>query len=120
VGLNRNGFKSAIQKGSARYIVLCSHSHEDNNNVKPVLKEEGAVLERFVGTKQAEDIPVKGVELYMTLSAAAKGEEQHLYLASGRPQPAPPRDSDHNLTTEQAKEVGRVNVVFTPVAGRPP
>jgi hypothetical protein len=119
VGLNRNGFKSAIQKGSARYIVLCSHSHE-YNNVKPVFNEDGVVIERFVGTKQAEDIPVKGVELYMTLSAAVKGDEQHLYLASGRPQPAPLKDSGHNLTTEQAKEVDKVNVLFTPVAGRPP
>jgi hypothetical protein len=119
VGLNRNGFKSAIQKGATRYIALCSHSHE-YNNVKPVFNEDGVVIERFVGTNQAEDIPVKGVELYMTLSAAAKGEEQHLYLASGRSQPAPPRDSGHNLITEQAKEVGKVNVMFTPVAGRPP
>jgi hypothetical protein len=120
VGLNRNGFKSAIQKGATRYIALCSHSHEDNNNVKPVFNEDGVVIERFVDTKQAEDIPVKSVALYMTLSAAAKGEEQHLYLASGRPQPAPPRDSGHNLTTEQAKEVSKANVLFTPVAGRPP
>ena len=42
-------------------IVLCSHSHGDHNNVRPVLKEGGVVLEGFVGAKEVEDILVKGV-----------------------------------------------------------
>ena len=99
-------------------IVLCSHSHRDHNNIRPVLKEGGVVLEGFVGAMEVQDILVKGVA---TLHAAAGGSqrgENSVYITQldgltlchlG--------DLGHDLTAEQAKEIGTPDVLFTPIAG---
>jgi L-ascorbate metabolism protein UlaG (beta-lactamase superfamily) len=42
-------------------IVLCSHGHQDHNNTKPVSHEGSTIIEAFTGTKQIDDISIKGV-----------------------------------------------------------
>jgi L-ascorbate metabolism protein UlaG (beta-lactamase superfamily) len=99
-------------------MVLCSHSHGDHNNVKPVLKERGVVLEGFVGTKQIEDIPVKGVAtLHDATGGSQRGKNSVYIVQLDGLKLCHLGDLGHDLTAEQAKEIGKVDVLFTPVAG---
>ena len=99
-------------------IVLCSHSHGDHNNVRPVLKEGGVVLEGFVGAKELEDILVKGVATQHDAAGGSQRGKNSVYVVQlDGLKLCHLGDLGHDLTAEQAKEVGKVDVLFTPVAG---
>ncbi len=99
-------------------IVLCSHSHADHNNVRPVLKEGGVVLEGFVGAKKVEDIPVKGVAtLHDAAGGSQRGKNSVYIIQLDGLKLCHLGDLGHDLTAEQAKEIGTPDVLFTPVAG---
>ena len=99
-------------------VVLCSHSHGDHNNVKPVLREGGVVLEGFVGTKQAEHVPVKGVATqHNAVGGSQRGKNSVYIVQLDGIKLCHLGDLGHDLTAEQAKEIGKVDVLFTPIAG---
>ncbi len=99
-------------------VVLCSHSHVDHNNSKPVLKEGGVVLEGFVGAKEVNGILVKGVAtLHDAVGGSQRGKNSVYVVEVDGLRLCHLGDLGHDLTVEQAKDVGKVDVVFTPVAG---
>jgi L-ascorbate metabolism protein UlaG (beta-lactamase superfamily) len=99
-------------------VVLCSHSHPDHNNAKPVLKEGGVTLEGFVGAKDVEGIPVKGVAtLHDAAGGSQRGKNSVYIIRLDGLRLCHLGDLGHDLTPEQAKEIGKVDVLFTPVAG---
>lgn len=99
-------------------IVLCSHSHGDHNNSKPVLKDGGVVLEGFVGTKDVGDVQVKGVAtLHDNAGGSQRGKNSVYIIQLDGLKLCHLGDLGHDLSAEQAKEIGNVDVVFTPCAG---
>jgi L-ascorbate metabolism protein UlaG (beta-lactamase superfamily) len=61
---------------------------------------------------------VKGVAtLHDAAGRQPEGEEQRLYVQLDGLKLCHIGDLGHNLTAEQAKEIGKVDVLFTPVAG---
>jgi L-ascorbate metabolism protein UlaG (beta-lactamase superfamily) len=99
-------------------IVLCSHSHGDHNNVKPVLKEGGVVLEGFIGAKQVEGVLVKGVATLHDAAGGSQRGKNTIYIVQlDGLKLCHLGDLGHDLTAEQAKDIGNVDVLFTPVAG---
>ena len=57
---------------AAADIVLCSQSHQDHNNAKPVLGKEGQVLEGFVGSKKVKGVSIKGVAAFHDEATGSK------------------------------------------------
>ena len=99
-------------------IVLCSHSHGDHNNVKPVLKEGGVVLEGFVGIKEVKGIQVKGVATFHdNVGGGQRGKNSVYVVQLDGLKLCHLGDLGHELTAEHEKEIGKVDIVFTPVAG---
>ncbi|MFH0748354.1 MAG: MBL fold metallo-hydrolase [Candidatus Bathyarchaeota archaeon] len=99
-------------------IVLCSHSHGDHNNVKPVLGEGGIVLEGFIGTKEVKGISVTGVAtLHDTMGGSQRGKNTIYVVQMDGLQICHLGDLGHDLTAEQVKEIGKIDIVFSPVAG---
>lgn len=99
-------------------VVLCSHGHRDHNNVKPVLKEGGDALEGFVGAKDVGGIPVKGVAtLHDDAGGSQRGKNSVYTVQLDGLKLCHLGDLGHDLTAEQAKEIGKVDVLCTPVAG---
>jgi L-ascorbate metabolism protein UlaG (beta-lactamase superfamily) len=99
-------------------VVLCSHSHGDHNNVKPVLKEGGSALEGFVGAKDVGGVPVKGVAtLHDDAGGSQRGKNSVYIVRFEGLKLCHLGDLGHDLTSEQAREIGKVDVLFTPVAG---
>ena len=99
-------------------IVLCSHGHPDHNNIRPVLKEGGVVLEGFVGEMEVEDIPVKGVAtLHDAAGGSQRGKNSVYIIQLDGLTLCHLGDLGHDLTAELAKEIGTPDVLFTPVAG---
>jgi L-ascorbate metabolism protein UlaG (beta-lactamase superfamily) len=99
-------------------IVLCSHSHPDHNNVKQVLKEGGVALEGFVGQKDVEGVAVSGIAtLHDSAGGSQRGKNSVYVVQLDGLKLCHLGDLGHDLTVEQAKEIGKVDVLFTPVAG---
>jgi L-ascorbate metabolism protein UlaG (beta-lactamase superfamily) len=99
-------------------IVLYSHGHPDHNNIRPVLKEGGVVLEGFVGAMEVEDVPMRGVAtLHDAAGGSQKGENSVYVIQLDGLTLCHLGDVGHELTAEQAKEIATPDVLFTPVAG---
>lgn len=99
-------------------LVLCSHSHDDHNNVKPVLKKGGVVLEGFVGEKKIKGISVRGIAtLHDAANGSQRGKNSVYTIQLDGLKLCHLGDLGHDLTTEQVKDVGKIDILFTPVAG---
>jgi L-ascorbate metabolism protein UlaG (beta-lactamase superfamily) len=103
---------------AAADIVLCTHSHQDHNNAKPVLGKGGQVLEGFVGSKNLKGVPIKGVATFHDEAAGSKRGKNSIYnFALDAVQFCHLGDLGHDLTSETVKEIGSIDVAFVPVGG---
>jgi L-ascorbate metabolism protein UlaG (beta-lactamase superfamily) len=103
---------------AAADIVLCSHSHQDHNNTKPVLGKKGQALEGFVGSKEIEGITIKGVAAFHDEAVGSKRGKNSIYTFNiDGVQFCHLGDLGHELSSPIAKEIGRVDALFVPVGG---
>jgi L-ascorbate metabolism protein UlaG (beta-lactamase superfamily) len=103
---------------AAADIVLCSHSHQDHNNVKPVLGKEGEVLEGFVGSKKVKGVTIKGVAAFHDEAKGSKRGKNSIYTFTlDGVQFCHLGDLGHELSSATAEEIGRINVLFVPTGG---
>ena len=99
-------------------IVLCSHSHQDHNNVKPVLGKEGQVLESFVGSKKVKGVTIRGIAAFHDEAKGSKRGKNSIYtFALDNVQFCHLGDLGHDLSPEILKEIGKIDVLFVPVGG---
>jgi L-ascorbate metabolism protein UlaG (beta-lactamase superfamily) len=99
-------------------LVLCSHSHQDHNNVKPVLAKEGEVLEGFVGSREVKGVVIKGVSTFHDETSGSKRGKNTIYTFSlDGVRFCHLGDLGHDLSSETVKEIGKVDVLFVPVGG---
>jgi L-ascorbate metabolism protein UlaG (beta-lactamase superfamily) len=103
---------------AAADIVLCSHSHQDHNNVKPVLGKEGQMLESFVGSKKVKGVSMKGVAAFHDETKGSKRGKNSIYTFSlDGVQFCHLGDLGHELSSATVEEIGKVDVLFVPVGG---
>jgi L-ascorbate metabolism protein UlaG (beta-lactamase superfamily) len=103
---------------AAADIVLCSHSHQDHNNVKPVLGKDGQVLEGYVGSKNVKGVFIKGVAAFHDEATGSKRGKNSIYAFTlDGVQFCHLGDLGHDLSSETVKEIGNVDVAFVPVGG---
>ena len=103
---------------AAADIVLCSHNHQDHNNVKPVLGKEGEVLEGFVGSKKVKGVTIKGVAAFHDEAKGSKRGKNSIYTFTlDGVQFCHLGDLGHELCSATAEEIGRINVLFVPTGG---
>lgn len=103
---------------AAADIVLCSHSHQDHNNVKPVLGKEGQALESFVGSKKVKGVTITGVAAFHDEATGSKRGKNSIYTFNvDGVQFCHLGDLGHELSSTIAQEIGRVDVLFVPVGG---
>jgi L-ascorbate metabolism protein UlaG (beta-lactamase superfamily) len=99
-------------------IVLCSHGHQDHNNTKPVSHEGSTIMEAFTGTRQIDDISIKGVLAYHDDSQGSKRGRNSIYAVHFEDVAfCHLGDLGHELTSSQVNEIGSVDVLFLPVGG---
>jgi len=101
-------------------VVLCSHSHRDHNNIGPVLKDGGIVLEGFVGSREIQGVSVNGVASFHDAVGGKQRGKNSIYVVQlddirfchlG--------DLGHELTSKHINEIREIDVLFTPVGGGP-
>jgi L-ascorbate metabolism protein UlaG (beta-lactamase superfamily) len=103
---------------AAADIVLCSHSHGDHHNVKPVLGKEGQVLEGFVGSRKVKEVPVKGVAAFHDDAMGTKRGKNSIYtFRLDGIQFCHLGDLGHDLSSTAVGDIGRIDVLFIPVGG---
>ena len=103
---------------AAADIVLCSHSHGDHNNAKPVLGKDGRVLESFVGSKNVKGVAIKGVAAFHDDAMGSKRGKNSIYTFNlDGVQFCHLGDLGHELSPAALEAIGRVDVVFVPVGG---
>jgi L-ascorbate metabolism protein UlaG (beta-lactamase superfamily) len=103
---------------AAADIVLCSHSHKDHNNIKPVLGKEGQALENFVGSKKVKGVTIKGIAAFHDEATGSKRGKNSIYTFNiDGVQFCHLGDLGHELSSAMAQEIGRVDVLFVPVGG---
>ena len=101
-------------------LVLCSHSHRDHNNSSPVLNEDGVVLEGFIGETETKGISVRDVSSFHdTAKGSQRGKNSIYTFQLDGLRFCHLGDLGHDLTDKQIKEIGDVDVLFTPVGGGP-
>ena len=101
-------------------VVLCSHSHRDHNNVRPVLGAGGTVIEGFVGVKDVHGISVKGVASFHDAAGGRQRGANSIYVVSlDGVRFCHLGDLGHALTKAHVDAVGAIDVLFTPVGGGP-
>ena len=61
-------------------IILCSHGHPDHNNTKPVSHEKSIVMEAFIGTRQIDEVSIKGVATFHDDSEGSKRGRNSAYV----------------------------------------
>lgn len=99
-------------------IVVCSHSHGDHNNVEPVLKKGGIVLEGFVGSQKVQNVSIKGVAtLHDAAGGSQRGNNSVAVVDLDGLKMCHLGDLGHDLSSNQSQEIGAIDVLFTPVAG---
>jgi L-ascorbate metabolism protein UlaG (beta-lactamase superfamily) len=99
-------------------IVLCSHSHGDHNNTKPVLGKDGQVLESFVGSKNLKGISIKGIATFHDEATGSKRGKNSVYTFNlDGVQFCHLGDLGHELSPATLKDIGPADVVFVPVGG---
>jgi L-ascorbate metabolism protein UlaG (beta-lactamase superfamily) len=101
-------------------IVLCSHSHGDHNNVKPVLKKGGVTLEGFVGSRNISDVSINGVATFHDATGGSQRGKNSIYIIQlDDIRLCHLGDLGHDLTKEQAEAIGGEDVLFVPIGGGP-
>jgi L-ascorbate metabolism protein UlaG (beta-lactamase superfamily) len=99
-------------------IVLCTHGHQDHNNTKPVSHEKSVVMEAFTGTKQIDDIPIRGIATFHDDSQGSKRGRNSVYVVDFEDVTfCHLGDLGHLLSSSQVNEIGSVDVLFLPVGG---
>jgi L-ascorbate metabolism protein UlaG (beta-lactamase superfamily) len=99
-------------------IVLCSHDHQDHNNTKPVSHGKTVVIEGFTGTRQIDDIPIRGVATFHDDSEGSKRGRNSVYVVDFQDVAfCHLGDLGHGLSSSQVNEIGSVDVLFIPVGG---
>ncbi|MBS7626314.1 MBL fold metallo-hydrolase [Candidatus Bathyarchaeota archaeon] len=99
-------------------IILCSHSHSDHNNVRPVRHERSIVLEGFGGVKDVDGISIKGINTFHDeAKGSARGKNTIYVVGFGGLSFCHLGDLGHILTPSQIDEVGPVQVLFLPIGG---
>jgi L-ascorbate metabolism protein UlaG (beta-lactamase superfamily) len=61
-------------------IILCSHGHPDHSNTKPVSHEKSIVMEAFIGTRQIDEVSIKGVATFHDDSEGSKRGRNSTYV----------------------------------------
>jgi L-ascorbate metabolism protein UlaG (beta-lactamase superfamily) len=103
---------------AAADIVLCSHSHQDHNNVKPVLGKPGEALESFVGSKKVKGVSITGVAAFHDDATGSKRGKNSIYTFNlDGVQFCHLGDLGHELSSATIEEIGKVEVLFVPVGG---
>ncbi len=101
-------------------VVLCSHSHRDHNNVRPVLAAGGTVVEGFVGMKDVHGISVKGVSSFHDAAGGSQRGANSIYMVSlDEVRFCHLGDLGHELVKSHVDAIGAIDVLFTPVGGGP-
>lgn len=101
-------------------LVLCSHSHRDHNNVGPVIKDGGTVLEEFVGSRDVAGVSVKGVATFHDDEGGSQRGKNSIYvLQIDGLRVCHLGDLGHDLTGEHIEEIGTIEALLTPVGGGP-
>ncbi len=99
-------------------LVLCSHGHGDHDHHKPVKAKDGVVEKEFVGEKTFKGIPVKGIATFHDEEKGGKRGTNSIYVFMidgisfchvG--------DLGHDLSSEEIKQIGEIDVIFIPVGG---
>lgn len=99
-------------------IILCTHSHADHNNAKPVMKKDSVVLESFTGIKKMDDITVKGVATFHDDTGGGARGRNSIYVINMEDLTfCHIGDLGHDLADSQIAEIGKVDVLFIPVGG---
>lgn len=99
-------------------IVLCSHGHQDHNNTKPVTHEKSVVMEAFSGTRQIDNISIKGVATFHDESEGSERGRNCAYAVRFEDVAfCHLGDLGHELSSSQTNEIGSVDVLFLPVGG---
>jgi L-ascorbate metabolism protein UlaG (beta-lactamase superfamily) len=99
-------------------IVLCSHDHQDHNNTKPVSHENSVVMKAFTGTKQIDDVPIRGVATFHDDSQGSKRGRNSVYVVNFEDVGfCHLGDLGHGLSSSQVNEIGSTDVLFLPVGG---
>ena len=97
-------------------IILCSYSHTDHNNAKPVMKRDSVVLEGFTGSKKIDDIIIKGVATFHDdTEDKARGNNSIYVMNMEDLSFCHLGDLGHDLTGTMLTEIGKVDVLFIPV-----
>jgi L-ascorbate metabolism protein UlaG (beta-lactamase superfamily) len=103
---------------AAANIVLCSHSHQDHNNVKPVLAKQGETLEGFEGSKKMKGIAIRGIAAFHDDTKGSKRGKNSIYTFNlDGVQFCHLGDLGHELSAQMIEEIGKVDVLFVPVGG---
>jgi len=99
-------------------MVLCSHGHQDHSNTKPVSHEKRIVMEAFTGTRQIDDVSIKGVLAFHDDSQGSKRGRNSVYVVHFEDVVfCHLGDLGHELTSSQVSEIGSVDVLFLPIGG---
>jgi len=99
-------------------VVLCSHSHRDHNNAAAVKKDSGVVLELFVGDKTVNNVHVKGIASFHDDSKGAVRGKNSIYVFNVNDVTfCHLGDLGHDLSEQQVKEIGKIDILFLPVGG---
>jgi len=99
-------------------IVLCSHSHGDHNNAKPVLGKDGKILEGFIGSTNSKGVSIKGVAAFHDETMGSKRGKNSIYTFSlDGVQFCHLGDLGHELSPQTIQEIGQVDVIIIPVGG---
>jgi L-ascorbate metabolism protein UlaG (beta-lactamase superfamily) len=103
---------------AAADIVLCTHSHQDHNNVKPVMAKQGETLEDFEGSKKIKGIAVRGIASFHDDTKGSKRGKNSIYTFNlDGVQFCHLGDLGHELSDQTVEEIGKVDVLFVPVGG---
>ena len=99
-------------------IVLCSHGHPDHNNTKPVSHEKSVVIEAFTGTRQIDEVSIKGVVTFHDSSQGSKRGRNYAYVVHLEDVAfCHLGDLGHTLSSSQVNEIGSVDILFLPIGG---
>ena len=107
-----------IEPKATADLVLCTHSHQDHNNIKPVLAKQGETLEGFVGSKEVKDVSVKGIAVFHDDAKGSKRGKNSIYTFNlDGVQFCHLGDLGHEMSPQTVEEIGKVDALFVPVGG---
>jgi L-ascorbate metabolism protein UlaG (beta-lactamase superfamily) len=99
-------------------LVLCSHGHRDHSNTTGVAKGDARVLVGFVGETAHGGVRVRGIPAFHDPAQGSMRGSNSIYVLEidgivlchlG--------DLGHELSQDQVRSIGKVDVFFVPVGG---